>query len=117
MDAQEKIETLRAARELVAQGWCQGDASKTTNGVEDRWCAVGALNKVLWTQGNDLSVSASATDLAIRDEVYLLLQVKLPEKHKADFRGVATFNDDEETTQQDVLDLYDKALADLGGLG
>lgn len=109
------IADLRAARaELVRRGWTK-DAF--VDPEEGRVCALGAIGAasvegfMLMTYDDQ---SNALVDLR-PDRVIAVLTAKLHELHPN--REVEVFNDDRETTYQDVLDLFDKTLAELGGLG
>lgn len=91
---------LRAARALVERGWFKG---WLTDG--QRVCAVGALNIAC----NGSAAGIPLDDWERRDAAAALLRQHLTQE-------IAYFNDDPETTKQDVLNLFDKALADLGAL-
>jgi hypothetical protein len=93
------IVDLKAARAELAKGWYQGGL---TNGT--RLCAVGALN-VACCGGVYRSNGRRAL-------AYIELRKRLPDPSWA----LAEYNDAKGTTQQDVLDLFDKTLAELGGL-
>ena len=100
------IEDLRAAKDIVAKGWYRG---WVTDG-KGNYCAVGALNKV---SGFMDAESPIPEHLCLRrDQAYEVLRAYLP----VPYREVAEYNDAKSTTHQDILNLFDKALADLGGL-
>lgn len=100
------IEDLKTAMATIDKGWYQGGLVGA-EGV----CAVGALNMAC--AGSP--VPWGDVDWARRDESYKALKSHLPK----DFQGreIAYFNDHPGTTKQDVLNLFEKTLADLGGLG
>lgn len=105
MSANEQlIADLKTARDIVAEHWHKG-------GLEDgqgNYCIVGAVTVAT-------SADVTAPWSARKNDAYFALQTKLPPG--VDGRGdLADFNDAPATTHQDVLDLFDKALADLGGL-
>jgi hypothetical protein len=89
---------LKAARALIEKGWCK-DALRLGN----TYCAIGALSKV--TEG-DVYACTSRGDAA-----YHAVRKMLPAGV-----DIADFNNAPETTRQDVLNLFDKALAELGAL-
>lgn len=91
---------LTAARAEVAKGWCQRALEDEHGNV----CALGALNRV--TSGD------ARCDQEMPEGLYGVLWDHVP-----DHQSVASYNNAETTTQQDVLNLFDKALSDLGGLG
>lgn len=105
-----EIEIIQGAREILSDpkrwkkhGW--GDSS--------RCCLEGALGVAAC--GNAYALVEDTVD-----EV-LARAEELVRKHAAsnrpyDVADLATFNDDDATTHEDVLTLLDKTLADLGGL-
>lgn len=95
---------LRRARDIVAKGWCPRGLYDELGNV----CAVGAVN--IACEGH-LHVRSKPTSR--RDEALRALIRHLP----GSWQEVYRYNDDPSTTHQDILNLFDKALADLGGLG
>lgn len=89
---------LKAARALLAKGWCQHALER--NGS---YCAFGAINKAV--TGDAMSYGAGQ-----RLGPYAAIMDIVPGC------DIAAFNNAETTTQQDVLNLFDKALAELGAL-
>ena len=106
------IADLKAARsELVTRGRTGGEF------VDHETGAVCALGAVGFATVDDFDMrhecgygALSVTPRALK--VWHTLRGFLPEGAI----DVDTFNDTEGTTGQDVLDLFDKALADLGGM-
>jgi hypothetical protein len=96
------IDDLKVARAAVENGWHQGSLMNGAGGV----CVVGALRVACFsTVHMDVDVLRCAAAL---NELG---------KHLPDSRlAVAGYNDAPTTTKQDILDLFDKTLADLGGL-
>lgn len=89
------VEVLKAARERIERGWCQGTAAIFANdGLEPTaWCAIGAISWSTKTEGTcGLAVDAlkSYIDGPLSD-----------------------WNDAEGRTQFDVLNLFDKAIGEL----
>lgn len=90
-------EYLGVARDVVAHGWIQGVASD----MNDNWCSYGALSK-------------AAVDTGQFQRWYCPSCVLLDDMSKAQgFTSLMAFNDNPATTQQDVLDFFDKAIAGL----
>jgi hypothetical protein len=101
-----KLEILKAARELIAKpgGWTRKASARYKNGHQTlpsspaaaRFCATGALRRcqgnALWSELND------AQDA---------LERELPD----DCPTVVWFNDDAHRKQEEVIDLYDRAIA------
>ena len=87
------VQTLEQARARIAQGWCQDAYARNASGDEVhkgsdaacQWCLAGAL-----------------PDLHGSHYHILLGLLRTP--------NLMTWNDDPSRTQQDVLDLYDKAI-------
>lgn len=107
------IADLKAARaELVARGRCMGDFVR-----DGKVCALGAIG-VATTEGF-IQMDREARAAAVFCD-------RRPKRAEAALRArlftdpddgeVFVWNDDLNTTDQDVLDLFDKTLADIGGL-
>lgn len=100
------IEDLKAARQHVERGWMQGKLTDYNGNV----CAMGAVSIAA---GMRIGSMVSHTMEWDRHQAqYEALMKQIPEG----FFDVAAFNDDPATTKQDVLNLFDKALAELGGM-
>jgi hypothetical protein len=100
------VEFLTEARGLIKEGWCQGSFRKITdNGVE--YCALGAMGYVGTEHHVDLIPSAR--------RVFAQL---LPEQYFEDtWPMVARWNDEPGRTQEEVLGMFDKAIAYLAVRG
>jgi hypothetical protein len=98
-------ETIKAAREFLSDParWHKGSYS---NQNHDAFCLLGALEHV--------SVNASSWDA--EDLIVEHLPGGVEAFTTPQLRPIAAFNDDPATTHQDVLNLLDKTLADLGEL-
>lgn len=101
------VEDLKAARAIVAKGWHKGGI---TDG-KGNYCAVGAMNMVLhgtaaWAWVDDGGFRRR------RDQMMDAVNAQIP-SHLV----IADYNDARSTTKQDVLDVFDKAIANLGGVG
>lgn len=98
-------ETIKAAREFLSDPtrWHQGSYS---NENYSAFCLLGTLEHV-------------SVKLSMYDAEELIVE-HLPGGVEAftneHLRPIAAFNDDPATTHQDVLNLLDKTLADLGEL-
>lgn len=90
------IEFMKSARQRVENGWHQGALHDGYGNV----CAVGALHEDI----NDMGASPF-----VRYGHELLNNAAF----KRGYISAAHFNDDPETTQQDVLDLYDEIIERL----
>lgn len=109
----EVLHVLREARELLARknGWCQRRYARrmsTGTAVEIRrednpdkvaFCMLGA---VLWVgnPGSDVAVAAEH-----------VLEAALPKRYRSPC--IASYNDAKKRTQEQVLAVYDKAIASL----
>ena len=98
------IEVLTEARSYIEKGWTQRSFARDEYGkpVDGRdpeaceWCAMGAIWKVVGYSGTEAYQEA-------RDLIYSLVDF-------VDFNTVSQFNDHADTTQADVLALFDKAI-------
>jgi hypothetical protein len=112
---QQVIADLQAAREeLAARGRC---VHKFADG--EKVCALGALG-VAAVEGF-LELTEQHQEHANNREPRMVRARLALEQHLPEVGGhleltVNEFNDDPETTDEDVLNLFDKTLADLGGL-
>lgn len=97
---------LLVARERIARGWCQemycrdsygnSNASNSSHGIA--WCAAGAV-------GHDLEDS-------LGDEAVVLLNQTTHRRYPS-FYTIIDFNDDLSTTQDEVLQIFDLAIAEM----
>ena len=96
---------LERAKKRVTQGWIQFFLAKTKNNLPVvgchpdaiKWCALGALEGStkdgdLWDWGSE----ASAAQSFIEDHVL--------------HRNLVTWNNDPKRTQEEVVDLFDRAI-------
>lgn len=118
------VTDLQAARaELVTRGRCTG----STLGIQGRVCIVGAaIAAIAPGELSEETPTYAALDIPRALRVVRTLHPFLP----AEFRrsspnwlsetdnlfDVARFNDSRGTTDPDAFNLFDKALAELGGL-
>lgn len=107
------MELLRGARALIARGWCQ---HAYRNG--DKYCALGALNACCVIAGSHYAAihEAPAAGAPYFDpDALIQLEMGLTGEKctVSDLRIITTFNDSPTTTQADVLQLYDRAIAQL----
>lgn len=92
---------LKAAKKLIEKGWCQERNARNadSHGVSPhsveaiRWCAVGAV----WAAAGDC------------DNRALALLSSLVERG-----DIIVWNDAPTRTQQEVIDLFDKAIKECG---
>jgi hypothetical protein len=95
-------EVLVRARNLLATGrWCKGVFEDS----DDNMCTLGAIRNAARAETLFFGAPYESVEYA----AVVQLAAHLPASY-----SVAGFNDDEDTTLQDVLTLFDKALADLG---
>lgn len=108
----EVAEILRSARDIIRQGWCQHRAQDG-----NKYCMIGAVFKAQTGQSY-----MNAPTPAGREALYLLMKslpwTPVPENAQYDWAAqvIPKFNDDDKTTKEDVLTVFDKALAELGEL-
>lgn len=119
-ERQQAIADLKAARaELVARGRCRGQLVN-----EDRQvCVRGAVGVVISPKFEEMYLNPIysggipnwarelSEDWQRVRRVESVLQAHVPGGTR-----IELWNDDPETTDEDVLNLFDKALAELGGL-
>lgn len=116
---QQTIADLKGARrELVARGRCRDQLLEVDTG---RVCLLGALCMASvdgFEHQYGLKAAGAAEYMTRPKRARKALEEQL-RSIDAKWDGVPAFyfNDAEETTDQDVLDLIDKTLAGLGGLG
>jgi hypothetical protein len=94
-------EVLIAARAKIEQGWCQcyfamdaeGNAVPSSDPAACRWCAVGALRSFI----------------ALGGENYYEARDRMERQHP---QGLMHFNDIVADSKEQVLRLFDKAIAE-----
>ncbi len=102
------IDIIRTARNRIASGkWWKGSARNHEGGEEEKVCADTALYEATYNRGD---VEAH--------KVVALVERFVPIKSDSDASlcPLAMFNDHPSTTLSDVVDVFDKALAELRGL-
>lgn len=97
-----EVEIIQGARELLSnpKRWGKGSAYPTPRS----YCVIGALSECNSSRRGSYERLKAVVQLVERH---------IPTAEKL----VSFYNDDPETTHQDILNLLDKTLADLGGLG
>lgn len=106
--AQLIVDLKAARRELVARGRCR---EKFVD--DDKVCTLGAVGMAVVCGFTEM------TDDAREAALYFDPRCNRVRRALSNLLGewaVEDFNDASDTTDQDVLDLFDKTLADLGGL-
>jgi len=99
------IDDLKAARDEVEKGWCKFALEDKEGNV----CVLGAIQRAIdWNAFHTTVPNGHRLFVAID-----ALARVLPEFAKG---SVVVYNNHSSTTKEDVLNLFDKALADLGGL-
>ena len=119
------ISDLKATkRELINRGWSRGHLQDTQGNV----CILGAIGmatqedfsercKISETEAFiDLTKSPQANDIVATLGQYLDKTLTEEESGHDDFFERTYWFNDHKAEKQDVFDLFDKALADLGGL-
>lgn len=112
------IADLKEARaQLIARGWCRGDFLAPDGSV----CALGAVRTAIdptYNRGYWNSVIDMAGGRYVNAQRALEDHLPVTSGRCAVGRcgHVDCFNDRAASDAQDVLDLFDKTLADLGGL-
>lgn len=103
-----EVDIIKGAREILSdpRHWCKGGY---TDGKEC-YCILGAMSMA--AHGNPYAFGVEyQTTLARAAEMVAQHTPFDPSAYTA-----ATFNDDPITTHQDILNILDKTLADLGAL-
>jgi hypothetical protein len=103
-----EVEIIKGAREILSdpKRWTKGKLV-TTDGTAV--CLIGALGRAR------IGLTNAEYNAEARAEAFL--QEHLPPGYDGEqLRPLAEFNDDPLVIHQDILDLVDKTLADLGGL-
>ena len=109
MKRDDVIAVIKGTRDYVAAGWVQ-KAFRAPNGM----CLTQALRLAT---GDHLALSAGVgTDNRGFDALYSAAAVAIREHLAQGFGWLIQFNDDEHTTQRDVVMVCEKTLADLGGV-
>lgn len=96
----DEVGVLRAVRSFIERGWIQGNYAKTADGTACNiwseeacsWCLLGAINAAYFL-----------TDLKTHSWVTFKISTLTT-------IGIATWNDTPGRSQQEVLDLLDKAI-------
>lgn len=96
------IDDLKMARAAVERGWHQFGLTNGVGGV----CVVGAVEVACF------SVAHMGVDMVRCGAALDELGKHLP----STLWAIVGYNDAPTTTKQNILDLFDKALASLGGL-
>lgn len=106
-------QVLRHARDIVENGWCQ---YRVKDG--DTYCMVGAVNKAYCGNPHLFHSAGTASHTALRLLLDCLPWVPQPDNPDYEWcnQVLPKFNDDSTTTKEDVLKVFDKALAELGEL-
>ena len=96
-----RLVTLRDARALVAQGWCQGHAKLLRDDKGYDYCATGAIVEAAEQFG--CGSHGLASGLPMRQAVEIMEQVTGSEL-------VNKWNDEDGRTQAEVLAAFDEAI-------
>jgi len=105
-----KCEVLKQARELISNEgrWCQGELAETAQGAivnpssinAYRWCAEGALCKVL-----------NIDDIDFNNDSFSLLNLAI-KKEFPELKGKVLFHLNDDKGHAAVLKVYDRAIED-----
>jgi hypothetical protein len=112
----EERKALIAARGFIERGWTRGWFARTENGkradalypTATCWCVMGALQRAIDYSVEDDDYSEYTKRAALR---YSAL-ASILSKYTPRGRDLLGFNDSLETTKEDVLNLFDRALAE-----
>lgn len=104
-----EIEIIRGAREILSdpKRWHRGNYADDSL---ERMCILGALGMA--SDRANVYATVGGIEFPALYRATQAVQQHIP----ADFEFIPQFNDDDSTTHQDVLNVLDKTLADLGGL-
>ena len=96
-------ELLIAARALIAEpnNWCQGFTA-VRNGEHVSYCMAGAVSRVC---ADESTSKATETLDALSEAV---------NNTNGRFHSIVGFNDHKETTHEQILAIFDKAIAEAG---
>ena len=116
---------LRRAYELVASGWCQGTHAKTKNGAHCSWqsdkacefCLTGAISKA-WSE--NFSNGSNGYTATFKDKPSMIgaardaVRKAIPYTGQRCYSSLATWNDDPNRKQVDVLRALKRAILKEG---
>ena len=105
-------EILVKVRGLIERGWTQNASARNANGDRVaptsrhacKWCATGALYAIYETIPN-------WRDDPKTDETSDLVRAALPKRSNDFHKTIIGFNDADNTTQADILAVFDEAIA------
>lgn len=97
MNVERKVEIALAARDKVAQGWCQGTLARDTNGDT---IAPNAPSAVAWCQTGSAIVAATGER---KESLTVLMDLRRLTKQK-----LVKWNDTSGRTQAECIDLWDE---------
>lgn len=104
----ETIEILKKARELIRKGWAQETFSLYRGTDMVCYCALGAIGPAAGGHpGDGVFVSDGTAAVAVTALCAALGASTAP------LSAVTSWNDDPKRTQEDVIGLYDRAIASL----
>jgi hypothetical protein len=95
-------EYIRAGRDEIAKGWCKYKGMDGNGNV----CAYGALARVTERIPMDVRIAMKPNGRIAEDYLTALVV-------EIGFDGVISMNDDPSTTQQDMLNLFEKTAIGL----
>ena len=116
MTKQEVKKTVEDAKDLIERGWCQGDFAKDAKGdgcdssdeEATEFCLIGVINKVTKCSGPTAGFNGMAWRLNSKIRNVLRKAIGASSGEDLD-----TWNDSEERTQGEVVDLFSKVIKGL----
>ena len=105
---------LVKAQKLIEQGWCQGEFARDENDESVSpysekacsWCASGAIKTAIISYHH-----TSPNPYHLLKEIISNKPIEYSTIIFNDSDAIAAFNDHPKTTQNDILELFDKAIA------
>jgi ferritin-like protein len=98
-----QIVVLKLARNIISEGWCQGYYVNN-----NQYCISGAISAAVAINQIELKLGNIECSKLLQ-QIIAELRIDLP----IGFRDLIHFNDYPTTTQNDVLNLFDKTIKNL----
>ena len=105
MSSLSTIEALKTARELISQGWTQGQYVRR-DAITPAYCVIGPLGPAIGGFPGD-GANPYAPDSGKPIRAYL----RAHGLELCNVKSLYIWNDHPDRTKEDVLDLYDRAIA------
>lgn len=110
---QEITDALKVARDRLDQGWCQFRIwDRFTDGV----CGLGAINYAAYGRYVSFLSDVNTPAWELSQDLRRVVASSIPGARKGGESSIVKYNDLSTTTKEDMLTIFDKALADRGGL-